>query len=156
MLKRWAHRYMESRRPDLIIGGEAEPYLFRWYIIPRNPVFNIYLHRIVRSDDDRALHDHPWLNCSILIDGHYLEHRIRNGGIHTRTMRQEGAIIFRGPRTAHRLEIVDQPAVTLFITGPRLRSWGFHCPEAGWVDWRDFTAGSKGELVGRGCGESDK
>ena len=26
----------------------------------RNKIFNIYLHQIIRSDDDRALHDHPY------------------------------------------------------------------------------------------------
>ena len=35
-------------------------YLSRWHIIPRNRYFNIYLHKFVGSDDDRALHDHPW------------------------------------------------------------------------------------------------
>ena len=49
-----------KRHPDFIVGGKDNPYLLRWFVIPRNPVFNIYLHRFLRSDDDRALHDHPW------------------------------------------------------------------------------------------------
>ena len=59
------------RPPDFIIGEPANPYLIRWWVIPRNRWFNIYLHEIRRSDDDRALHDHPWLNCSILLHGGY-------------------------------------------------------------------------------------
>lgn len=43
---------------DFTIGGHERPYLLRWFIIPRNRFFNIYLHKFLRSDDDRALLDH--------------------------------------------------------------------------------------------------
>jgi hypothetical protein len=143
------------RPPDFIIGGRDDPYLLRWFVIPHNRVFNIYLHRLIRSDDDRALHDHPWWNISYLVSGGYVEHRVLAGGIHKRTERMAGDLVFRLATAAHRLEVIPGlSAVSLFITGPRLRSWGFHCPEAGWVHWRDFTAGDNGEVVGRGCGEA--
>lgn len=64
------------RAPDVVIGEVHRPYLLRWWVIPRNPVFNVYLHRFMRSDDDRALHDHPWSNLSILLRGSYGEHTI--------------------------------------------------------------------------------
>jgi hypothetical protein len=73
-LLRFAEKVMASRDPDFIIGGQANPYLLRWWIIPRNRFFNIYLHRFLRSDDDRALHDHSWCNVSILLDGAYYEY----------------------------------------------------------------------------------
>jgi hypothetical protein len=152
-LQHWAERRM-LEAPDLFIGGIANPYLVRWFVIPRNPLFNVYLHRVVRSDDDRALHDHPWVNLSILILGEYVEHTIDAGGIHRRTTRRAGDIKLRRAQAAHRLEVI--PGVecwTLFITGPRLRQWGFHCPFVGWVHWRAFTWGPNGEVVGRGCGE---
>lgn len=50
----WFEKIAQSRNPDFIIGG-ADPYMLRWWVIPRNKVFNIYLHRFLRSDDDRAL-----------------------------------------------------------------------------------------------------
>lgn len=78
------------RAPDFVIGSAEDPYLLRWWIIPRNKVFNIYLHRFMRSDEDRALHDHPWSNLSILLRGCYAEHTIRAGGINVRTERQAG------------------------------------------------------------------
>lgn len=144
------------RQPDFIIGGAADPYLLRWWAIPRNRFFNIYLHEIIRSDDDRALHDHPWLNCSILLQGGYVEHQIRDGGIHQRFVRKAGDVAFRRPSAAHRLEV--RPAfgttISLFITGPIVRHWGFHCPEAGWRHWKDFTS-EDSSRVGRGCGELD-
>ncbi|WP_226998586.1 hypothetical protein [Tardibacter chloracetimidivorans] len=143
---------MTSRLPDLVIGDPARPYLKRWYVIPRNPLFNIYLHQVLRSDDDRALHDHPWWNVSWLLAGEYVEHTIDAGGIHHRRLRTGGDFKFRSARSPHRLEIrPGTSALTLFITGPRIREWGFHCPDAGWRHWRDFTAGANGEVVGKGC-----
>jgi hypothetical protein len=88
-----------ARKPDLVIGGDANPYLRRWYVIPRNPVFNIYLHEIVRSDEDRALHCHPWINLSILLEGSYVEHTIRAGGIHRPRRRARPVTGNSGPGT---------------------------------------------------------
>jgi hypothetical protein len=36
------------------------------------------------------------------------------------------------------------------LTGPRIREWGFWCPQ-GWRHWRAFTSGRNGETIGRGC-----
>lgn len=142
----------QTREPDFTIRGGGDAYLRRWWLIPRNPVFNVYLHEFLRSDDDRALHDHPWWNVSVLLRGAYVEHTINRGGVNVRTPRMAGDIKFRRARAAHRIELTWGTCWTLFITGPRIREWGFHCPN-GWVDWRVFTAtGDKG-AVGAGCGE---
>jgi hypothetical protein len=72
MLKRfadWLIARAQRRSPDFVIGGDERPYLLRWWVIPRNKVFNVYLHLFLRSDDDRALHDHPWANASMLLRG---------------------------------------------------------------------------------------
>ncbi|MEG3153023.1 hypothetical protein U1769_24280 [Sphingomonas sp. ZT3P38] len=156
VLHPWAERAMARRVPDYVIGEPTNPYMRRWWVIPRNRVFNIYLHEVLRSDDDRALHDHPWVNVSFLIGGGYVEHQIEAGGIERRYHRLPGSIVVRRGRCAHRLEIPSGGrAISLFITGPRLREWGFHCAKAGWVHWRDFTGGKNGELIGRGCGEAE-
>jgi hypothetical protein len=133
------------REPDQIIGGKERPYMLRWWVIPRNRFFNIYLHHFLRSDDDRALHDHPWWNLSILLRGRYLEHtrdRIR--------LRHAGCMVLRRATCAHRIELIDGPVWTLFLTGPKIRSWGFHCPQ-GWRHWRKFTAADDPGAVGQGC-----
>lgn len=141
-------RSVRQREPDFIIGEPERPYLRRWWIIPRNEFQNVYLHEILRSDDDRALHDHPWENRSILIEGRYVEHTLAGS-----FLRQPGSVIARNATDAHRLEITSSGhAVSLFFTGQKVREWGFLCPQ-GWRHWRDFTGGVNGEIVGRGCGE---
>lgn len=141
-----------QRPPDEIIGGKDNPYMLRWWLVPRNRLMNVYLHLFLRSDDDRALHDHPWPNMSVLLYGRYSEHTIRAGGVHQITEYVAGNVKLRGPRFAHRIELTSGPCWSLFITGPKVRSWGFHC-KTGWVHWRKFTAANDKGVIGKGCSE---
>lgn len=136
-----------SRYPDYIIGEPDRHYLRRWWVIPRNRIFNIYLHEILVSDDDRALHDHPWWNLSVILLNEYQE--VKFDGTY---LRKRGSVLFRRGETAHRLVVPDpnKRIWTLFITGPNVRQWGFHCPK-GWRHWKDFCEpGAKGR-IGKGC-----
>lgn len=141
-LEQWARRYMERRPPDVTIGNR---YLLRWHVIRKNRVFNIYLHRVIQSDDDRALHDHPWVSLSWILSGSYRERMVSGSRI-----LETGDRAMRGARTAHRLEVVSSPVISLFITGPKVREWGFHCPQ-GWRHWADFLDPSDNGKTGRGC-----
>lgn len=136
------------RAPDFKIGDTAAPYMLRWHIIPRNRLFNIYLHKFLRSDDPRALHDHPWHSLGVVLRGGYTEHLA--GG--KRRWRGAGSVTLRRATTAHRVELAYRtpPVWTLFITGPRIREWGFHCPN-GWRRWQDFSAPHHRGQIGRGC-----
>ncbi|HET6807233.1 MAG TPA: hypothetical protein VFH59_17490 [Frateuria sp.] len=178
-------RCVTRRPPDFLVGGQDNPYLKRWWVIPRNPLFNIYLHQFLRDDDDRALHDHPWPWCSIVLRGEYTEvthpacevdsrdgfvnvtSSVHRDALLTASYEHDrgdvlliarrtfgaGSIRFHLPWFAHRLELTtDCPCWTLFITGPRLREWGFHCPR-GWVPWQRFTAADDKGAIGPGCGE---
>ena len=146
MIRKFLLNWAQSRAPDFVIGGIADPYLLRWYLIPRNPVLNIYVHHFLRSDDDRALHGHPWaFNCSILMQGKYLEHT--PDGVF---LRRVGDSKFRWGVAPHRVELTTGPCWTLFITGPRVREWGFYCPQ-GWVSWQKFTAKDDKGAIGKGC-----
>lgn len=176
-LKQW----LQPRRPpDYVIGGQDDPYLLRWWLIPRNKFFNVYYHVIVRDEDDRALHDHPWMNMSVVLSGAYREvclspewlvnwrHARADLGITEEVpsysvgclmlptigpVRYQGAVVFRRADFPHRLEVAgSEPVHTLFVTGPNLRRWGFHCPK-GWVFWKDFVDENDSGLLGPGCGE---
>ncbi|KMK63786.1 hypothetical protein [Puniceibacterium sp. IMCC21224] len=129
-----------SRAPDFVIGAGERPYMLRWYILPRNEVFNVYYHVI--------LHDHPWPSFSIMMSGAMCE--VTPDGSR---LIGAGDCVYRGPEFSHRLELIDGlPAETLFITGPKVRDWGFHCPK-GWVHWQEFVDPGDVGSVGRGCGE---
>lgn len=155
-------RYRSRRAPSQIIGRVNDPYLKRWYVIPRNPLFNVYYHEFHRSDDDRALHDHPWWSVSIILEYGYDEyvpenpaqpHSAAHGELR-RIARQPGEIVFRRAASAHRIELhpgSEGRTRTLFITGPRFRRWGFLCPH-GWRHWKKFVSESGNvSSVGRGC-----
>lgn len=143
-MQEWAHHTM-LRSPDFVIGND---YLRRWWVAPRNEFSNLYLHDIRHSDDDRALHDHPWRNQSYVIRGRYIEHTPEGS-----FLRQAGDFIEREADALHRLELFPgENAISLFSTGPKVRDWGFACPK-GWVPWQDFCAPGDSSQVGRGCGE---
>lgn len=143
--------FIFKRPPDFVIGGTERPYIRRWWIIPRNRRFNIYLHQILRDDDDRALHDHPWWNISIILRGGYVE--VMPSG---QKRRRVGQVVIRRAEAAHRLVLMKGadgsaiPCWSLFITGPRVREWGFWCPK-GWRHWREFVDTRDSGAVGRGC-----
>lgn len=137
-----------KRPPDFVIEDDFSPvpYLCRWWVIPRNRFFNVYLHKFNRSDSDRALHDHPWISVSFLLKGKLLEMHPKG----TRTIKRF-VPVFRSAQFAHRLIVLNSPVWTLFITGPRVREWGFHCPQ-GWRHWTDFTT-PDGKNINKGCGD---
>lgn len=189
------NRTAGKRPPDFIVG-EDDPlgaYLHRWYITSYSGWYrtipeeqrnlwqrfvrcwpNIYFHKFLRSDNDEALHDHPWHNLSILLKGEYNEHTIAKGGINSRKRRTPGlrsGVKFRSAWAAHRVELltifdidkmtgedrpISLPSWSLFLTGPKLRVWGFHCRK-GWKPFDKFlradTYNKGNSNRGTGCGE---
>lgn len=154
MILRWAR----NREPDFVIGGHEHPYLRRHWLIPRNRFFNIYAHEFLRSDDDRALHDHAYLfNASWLLEGRYIEWVPHKGNAQRPWPKflYAGDWKFRWGSSPHRIELCDEgsgeiPCWTVFITGPRVREWGFYCPKQ-WIHWRKFTSADDPGAIGRGC-----
>lgn len=151
-IHQWAKGWL-SGGPHFVIGPR---YLLRWYVIPRNPWLNVYLHQFLHDDEDRALHDHPWWFVSAMLKGGYFE-RVAGDRIEVRFA---PSVAYRPAEHAHRVVLHRDdnnepvPAWTLVITGRVTRDWGFHCPQ-GWIHWRDFTAYNDGNgdygQVGRGC-----
>lgn len=112
--------------PSKVIG---EQYLSRWHVLPKNPLFNIYLHHVQGDDPDTHLHDHPWLfNCSIVLRGEIDETLPKRS-----RLLKEGSATGRISRAPHRLDLRSKDSLTLFLTGPKIRRWGFYT-ERGWID----------------------
>lgn len=151
---RWLRRLF-SGKPHFYIGGPQNPYLLRWFIIPRNPWFNIYLHKFCRDDDDRALHDHPWWFISIMVKGRYTEILAQDEHGGRGSVRSAPGIAFRRAQHRHRVVLDSKdgkavPCWTLVITGRKAREWGFWCPK-GFVHWKEFAAQNDEGNIGRGC-----
>jgi hypothetical protein len=147
-------RVLISGKPHFYIGGDVRPYMLRWYLIPRNRWLNIYLHKFVRDDDDRALHDHPWSFVSIILWGQYTEiTEVGSAG----SVRGFLDVAYRPADHRHRV-VLDQkdgrpvPCWTLVFTGSKTRTWGFWCPK-GFVPWNEFVASDDPGAVGPGCGD---
>lgn len=147
-IRSWFFRLL-SGKPHFVIGGADNPYLLRWFLIPRNHLLNIYLHKFMRSDDDRALHDHPWWFVSMILKGSYRE--ILSEDSQLVVLRCRWSIAFRRATHRHRVELIDGASCwTLIITGRAVRTWGFWCPK-GFVPWQQFTSPSDSGDIGRGC-----
>lgn len=147
-LQQWADHMMQMP-PHFIIGGD---YMHRWHILPRNAIQNLYLHHLLRDDED-VFHDHPWDSTSFIIKGGFIEHTPEGS-----FQRRAGDVIHRKAEDLHWLELRKDPlqtSVSLFFTGPKRRDWGFQCPERGWVPWQQYTGGYHDGRSdkGAGCGE---
>lgn len=122
---------LAEREPDLIIAPDGVPYLYRWAVFREDKSAVIYFHVQVKSDPERPLHDHPWDNTSIILSGGYNELLSTNpaGKIYDvqEFERKKGDMVFRKAEHSHRLILPEgiPYAMTLFITGPERKQWGF-------------------------------
>lgn len=102
------------------------------------------IHHILRSDNDRAVHDHPWHYLTIILRGGYFEEtrRYDESGLYVGTQRKwygPGSILFRSAKSQHRLVIPDgRTCWTLFITGNKQQHWGFYPIAETKIYWRDY------------------
>lgn len=140
-------------------------YLRRYYIYRGKHRPHIYLHHIVRSDYERACHDHPWDFVSLILKGGYREFNevilphttfavVQNGVVNTTitiggrsyrtvpggTSVTTSRVLRPGDVVRHGCEDLHRleltkPAWTLVFTGPRKRDWGFQTPDKGWIKW---------------------
>lgn len=144
-LAAWAYGRVAEVDADFIVKVDGKNALLRWHIIPPNPVLSVYLH-VVTSDSERDAHDHRSATLSVILDGGYWElsparwRRWKLFGDRETiwTKRSAGDVHLRGPWRPHRLELwTDGFALTLFITGPTIRRWGFWTAD-GWVHWKQY------------------
>ena len=146
-----------SRSPDQEIGPKVSPYMLRWILWRKEWLGGVYLHIFLEDDDDRALHDHPFPSLSFVLDGTMREVYAEKGyppqdsRQHSVRMIRKGDIVPRRASFSHRIELLSDTAVTLFVIGPHIREWGFWCPKIGWRHWKEYASPSEYGEIGRGC-----
>jgi hypothetical protein len=95
--------------------------------------YNLYLHCMTGSDKN-VLHDHPWANTSLILEGKVADHTPI--GVH---YRGPGDMAYRRAEELHRLEVLEGPVWSLFLTGRKIREWGFQLPNGRWAPWATVT-----------------
>jgi hypothetical protein len=107
------------------------------------------LHHWLRSDSDRALHDHTAGNISILLTGCYVEVFSHAWEPRRAKLRVPLVPYYRAADMPHRVEI-KKPVWTLWIRFAPWREWYFYCRQ-GRKHWRAYVDERDSGLVGTGC-----
>lgn len=119
--------------PTVIKRPTSPVYMVRW-VLARVFGWELKFNLFLSSDPD-CLHDHPWPFLSIMLSGSYVE--VTD---HSRRRYRAPCLLFRPARWSHRIE-VDEPCLTMNISPPRRRNWGFWT-KTGWIPWRKYYEGS--------------
>lgn len=145
----WLTGFMRCR---LINGGDGSredrrPYLERYFLATLFGCF-AYIHRFVDSDPDIGLHDHPFAwSFSLILSGSYVEvtlHGFSAHGFIIKTRRFRSCMLnLIGPYMVHRVVADRGEAWTLFVHGPRIKSWGFLRPAGEYLQFtkKDSSSG---------------
>lgn len=138
------------RLPDEIVGHWSRPQTLRWVLF-RCAWFQIVLNKHVRSDVP-VLHDHEWDNATLVLRGRGrewirvpapLEYAPVDLAVHLRKVHSAprrrlfpGRLIVRRADELHWIEIPKGAALwTLFITGPKVREFGYMRANGHWTRW---------------------
>ena len=119
---------------------KTAPYLIRWSLwLPLG--CSLKLHHIVRPDDDRCSHDHPWWFLRVIVWGGYFEeYGDRGQAAHRKPWRPWAPwrVYFCSRRFRHRItELPRGHSWTLVLCGPSNQEWGFFTRQ-GWMQWKAF------------------
>lgn len=146
--------YVVSRniKPRLIFNRTGTSlYLERYYLAGgpseegefADVPLQVCLHRFARSDEDGALHNHPWeMSVSFILAGGYAEQRKVGVEIRTNWL-FPGDFNFIAQDDFHRVDLIESDCWTLFISGKKTQSWGFLEGET-FTPWREFIARLRG------------
>lgn len=112
-------------------------YMHRWIFL--TPWGTLRIHHILRSDEDRHMHDHPFDFTSFLLKGSYTE--VTKDSVHPLSgdrykLWPRFSLIKKVAEDAHRL-ILSDSVWTFVVGGPKRRAWGFWT-ETGWINHWDY------------------
>jgi hypothetical protein len=85
------------------------------------------VHHILRSDEGRDPHDHPWLYLTVILKGGYVERRYTpQGDLMSCKWHGPGSVLYRPAGSFHMLGMSPgETTWSLFVTGPYKQKWGF-------------------------------
>jgi hypothetical protein len=112
---------------------------FRRYRLIQTPWFALYIHQILKSDEDADMHDHPWSFQSLILSGSYKESCkfAPNFDSVIHSVFNVGDVIKHEAEDAHRITIQTPEVWTLVFTSGRTRYWGYQTP-SGWIGHKEY------------------
>lgn len=123
---------------------------FRRYRLLQTPWFAIYIHQILRSDEDNDMHDHPWKFTSVILSGSYEESVMYPPNfyaVHHYTYHQ-GDVVEHAAEDAHRLRLKTKEVWTLVIASGRKREWGYRLRGGVWIPNREYRISKNNKQLG--------
>jgi hypothetical protein len=135
---------------DVITREEVGEYIRRYHLKQGHGPQERF-HHILESDPADVMHNHPWDYTTRLLSGAgYTEHT-PDGDV----MYGPGDVLTRRAESLHRLELIDGPVWTYFVTGRWRRSWGFLTGH-GWVHNRAYHEAGRAAGCDDGHGRRDR
>jgi hypothetical protein len=124
---------------------------FRRYRLLSTPWFNIYIHNILKSDEDRDPHDHPFSFIAFMFWGSYQEEWLGayedhcywdpplGYGWNMRTqIRRIGSIFWHMAKDFHKITLRTKSVWTLvFASGRKRPGWGYQTKK-GWIHFKEY------------------
>lgn len=127
--------------------GGIKDYIYRWSLwLPFG--LSLKIHKIVRPDNDRCEHDHPWWFVRVILYGGYLE--VVKGQKHNRLPWRPWAfwrVYPCLPSFQHKITRLHKKANwSLVLCGRNKGYWGF-ITKKGWIHWKKFLTAGKNAVV---------
>ena len=131
---RLVEKALQRHADETLDHVKAGPYLEKWLVHKDGKGNARYVHRFLRSDQDDEMHDHPWDNITICVEGGYWN--VTPTG---RFWIAPGDIVRRAAAEFHRVELEPgiQP-ITIFDHGPKINDWGFLLENGTKMPWAQF------------------
>lgn len=121
--------HFTRNKPMRLIEINGDPYLERYHIASMFG-FKIWLHRFIRNDSERHLHNHPWHALSVILTGGYREIVALDGYRNMDIIDHNAPSInvIKASKT-HRILQVEPNTWTLILRAPRLTDFWFFVDE---------------------------
>jgi hypothetical protein len=116
-----------------IRSKKGELHFVRWelFSIPCTTI-KLYLHKILKEDEDEHPHDHPWNFFSLILKGGYVE-----SVNHLFHHRKPGSISYKKAEEYHKVLRLFSTTYSLALVFGKKRTWGYRVGD-GWVDFKTY------------------
>lgn len=113
---------------------------FRRYRLIQTPWFALYIHHILKSDEDRDPHDHPWNFQSLILKGSYFESwkKFPLFNVNRNQSYYPGDVVKHDAKDAHKITLLTKEVWTLVLVSGREREWGYRLKDGSWLDHQTY------------------